>query len=632
MNKLAMRTPDLASVNVEKIAGLFPHCVTEAHGADGELQRKIDWDLLRQELSSDLIQGAEERYRLDWPGKRQALYTGNMPINKTLRPCRSDSVDFDRSENLFIEGDNLDVLKLLQHTYMGKVKMIYIDPPYNTGKDFIYRDNYATSRAEYLRRSSQVDDAGNRLVANNESNGRFHSDWLSMMYPRLRLAQKLLRDDGVIFISIDDNEQASLKRLCDEVFGEANFRNAILVKRGAKSVQAQFDTWDKLGQGSEYILFYSKNSTYRFPKIEKELENYKPGYWNNHWRGTDRPTMRYELLGIMPKHGQWRWSKQRSLSAIKNYQLMLSETQNTEESIKEEDIDRWYHSKGERIDLLRLSSNNKPEHFIPPTDSQLLTNVWFDLTSGGSFDIKNLMPTKLFNNPKSVNLLKRIFSFTSSSDIVLDFFSGSATTAHAVMQLNAEDGGNRKFIMVQLPEACDPKSEAYKAGYKTIADIGRERIRRAGAKILAGECHESWNKDVGFRSLLVDSSNMNNTYYSPAETQQGQLDLWAREYIKLERSGEDLLFQVLLDWGLGLTLPIERQQICGLEVFIVDDEQLVACFAQAGEIDDELFYQLAKRRPRRALFRSSGLTVDSTQTNAEQIFGLISPSTEIKIL
>ena len=627
-----MRTPDLASANVEKIAGLFPHCVTEAHGADGELQRKIDWDLLRQELSSDLIQGAEERYRLDWPGKRQALYTGNMPINKTLRPCRSDSVDFDRSENLFIEGDNLDVLKLLRHTYMGKVKMIYIDPPYNTGKDFIYRDNYATSRAEYLRSSSQVDDAGNRLVANNESNGRFHSDWLSMMYPRLRLAQELLRDDGVIFISIDDNEQASLKRLCDEVFGEANFRNAILVKRGAKSVQAQFDTWDKLGQGSEYILFYSKNSTYRFPKIEKELENYKPGYWNNHWRGTDRPTMRYELLGIMPKHGQWRWSKQRSLSAIKNYQLMLSETQNTEESIKEEDIDRWYHSKGERIDLLRLSSNNKPEHFIPPTDSQLLTNVWFDLTSGGSFDIKNLMPTKLFNNPKSVNLLKRIFSFTSSSDIVLDFFSGSATTAHAVMQLNAEDGGNRKFIMVQLPEACDPKSEAYKAGYKTIADIGRERIRRAGAKILAGECHEGWNKDVGFRSLLVDSSNMNNAYYSPAETQQGQLDLWAREYIKLERSGEDLLFQVLLDWGLGLTLPIERQQICGLEVFIVDDNQLVACFAQAGEIDDELFYHLAKLRPRRALFRSSGLTVDSTQTNAEQIFGLISPSTEIKIL
>ena len=637
-----MRTPDLASANVEKIAGLFPHCVTEAHDADGALRRKIDWDLLRQELSSDLVEGAEERYRLDWPGKLQALYTGNMPINKTLRPCRGDSVDFDRSENLFIEGDNLDVLKLLRHTYMGKVKMIYIDPPYNTGKDFIYRDNYATSRAEYMRSSSQVDDAGNRLVANNESNGRFHSDWLSMMYPRLRLAQKLLRDDGVIFISIDDNEQASLKRLCDEVFGEANFITSIPWQ---SRLSMQNDT--DLSVNHEYLLVYAKkrrlenrrlkesNATFWHDKdsfVFKPLPLDKSKFSNpdNDPRGlwkadpldapNVRPNLTYPIRNPLtgeehfPPNGRhWRMSADKLSSALKDGRIIFGKSGRGRPQIKS-----FYDEK----------------KYFGSIDNSWFAGDKVGTTTAGTKEMQSLFDVATFDTPKPISLLIKILklSFVEKSDIILDFFSGSATTAHAVMQLNAEDGGNRKFIMVQLPEACDPKSEAYKAGYKTIADIGRERIRRAGAKILAGECHEGWSKDVGFRSLLVDSSNMNNAYYSPAETQQGQLDLWAREYIKLERSGEDLLFQVLLDWGLGLTLPIERQQICGLEVFIVDDNQLVACFAQAGEIDDELFYHLAKLRPRRALFRSSGLTVDSTQTNAEQIFGLISPSTEIKIL
>ena len=637
-----MRTPDLASANVEKIAGLFPHCVTEAHDADGALRRMIDWDLLRQELSSDLIQGAEERYRLDWPGKRQALYTGNMPINKTLRPCRSDSVDFDRSENLFIEGDNLDVLKLLQHTYMGKVKMIYIDPPYNTGKDFIYRDNYAASKAEYLHRSSQVDDAGNRLVANNESNGRFHSDWLSMMYPRLRLAQKLLRDDGVIFISIDDNEQASLKRLCDEVFGEANFITSIPWQ---SRLSMQNDT--DLSVNHEYLLVYAKkrrlenrrlkesNATFWHDKdsfVFKPLPLDKSKFSNpdNDPRGlwkadpldapNVRPNLTYPIRNPLtgeehfPPNGRhWRMSADKLSSALKDGRIIFGKSGRGRPQIKS-----FYDEK----------------KYFGSIDNSWFAGDKVGTTTAGTKEMQSLFDVATFDTPKPISLLIKILklSFVEKSDIILDFFSGSATTAHAVMQLNAEDGGNRKFIMVQLPEYCDSKSEAYKAGYKTIADIGRERIRRAGAKILAGECHEGWNKDVGFRSLLVDSSNMNNAYYSPAETKQGQLDLWAREYIKSGRSGEDLLFQVLLDWGLGLTLPIERQQICGLEVFIVADNQLVACFAQAGEIDDELFYHLAKRRPRRALFRSSGLTVDSTQTNAEQIFGLISPSTEIKIL
>ena len=622
MNKLAMRTPDLASANVEKIAGLFPHCVTEAHDADGALRRMIDWDLLRQELSSDLVQGAEERYRLDWPGKRQALYTGNMPINKTLRPCRSDSVDFDRSENLFIEGDNLDVLKLLRHTYMGKVKMIYIDPPYNTGKDFIYRDNYATSRAEYMRSSSQVDDAGNRLVANNESNGRFHSDWLSMMYPRLRLAQELLRDDGVIFISIDDNEQASLKRLCDEVFGEGNF----VAQFVWKSKSGGANDSKNVASDHEYILAYGRD----LEKLKFKLDiNYET-------------TTRYNYEDEKGCYSLDRLDKQ-SLGYLESLDFPIcspdGKTYQVEHKNPDKKIARWRWGKKtveERYDELVFkwpyiyTKNYKKSGSIARS---LLIDDRFGRTRTGKTEFTNLFDYAYFSSPKPPSIIYFLQSITTGdSDIILDFFSGSATTAHAVMQLNAEDGGNRKFIMVQLPEACDPKSEAYKAGYKTIADIGRERIRRAGAKILAGECHEGWSKDVGFRSLLVDSSNMNDAYYSPAETKQGQLDLWAREYIKSGRSGEDLLFQVLLDWGLGLTLPIERQQICGLEVFIVDDNQLVACFAQAGEIDDELFYHLAKLRPRRALFRSSGLTVDSTQTNAEQIFGLISPSTEIKIL
>ena len=636
MNKLAMRTPDLASANVEKIAGLFPHCVTEAHDADGALRRMIDWDLLRQELSSDLIQGAEERYRLDWPGKRQALYTGNMPINKTLRPCRSDSVDFDRSENLFIEGDNLDVLKLLQHTYMGKVKMIYIDPPYNTGKDFIYRDNYAASKAEYLHRSSQVDDAGNRLVANNESNGRFHSDWLSMMYPRLRLAQKLLRDDGVIFISIDDNEQASLKRLCDEVFGEANF----VALFPWRSRTAKADVPYGVSKDNEWIIAYA-NPDFIAGRVGVR-KYYESSDIKDRWRLQDltknttkdeRPNSYFVMIN--PKTGDKFYPNENRTWSVtadtfqKYYESgkivfpgdydFLNIKRPAFRVFESEDINKAMTKYGVRSTRMSVST------CLPEKD--------VGRTEHGSKEIRELLDSQLFSYPKPSSLIQYLVSAScSDKDIILDFFSGSATTAHAVMQLNAEDGGNRKFIMVQLPEACDPKSEAYKAGYKTIADIGRERIRRAGAKILAGDCHEGWNKDVGFRSLLVDSSNMNNAYYSPAETQQGQLDLWAREYIKSGRSGEDLLFQVLLDWGLGLTLPIERQQICGLEVFIVDDNQLVACFAQAGEIDDELFYHLAKLRPRRALFRSSGLTVDSTQTNAEQIFGLISPSTEIKIL
>ncbi|MGB5157165.1 site-specific DNA-methyltransferase [Desulfobacterium sp. N47] len=666
MEKLKMHSPDLTEGNIEKIAGLFPNCVTESMDKNGKLKKSIDFDLLRQELSGTIVEGPQERYHLNWPGKREALLAANAPIAKTLRPCREESVDFDTTQNLFIEGDNLDALKLLQETYLGKIKMIYIDPPYNTGNDFIYEDDFAESTEEYLRKSNQKDEEGNRLVANTESNGRFHSDWLSMMYPRLKLARNLLSDDGLIFASIGPEEISNLKKIMDEVFGEANYRNSIAIKRGAKSVQAQFETWDKLGTAFEYLLLYSKISTYRFPKMVRELDDSKCGGWNNHWRGTDRPTMRYELFGITPDTGQWRWSKDRSVMAINNYQKMISEIGKTEIDITQETIDSWYLEQGADIDLLRLSSNGKPEHYIPPTDTTLLNDIWFHVPSTGSGIVKRLMGIKAFDNPKPLDLLKQACRFCPNDAIILDFYAGSATTAHAIMQLNAEDGGNRKFIMIQLPEPCDEKSEAFKAGYKTIAEIGKERIRRAGKQIrdelekrkdnnqkqLPLENSDSTSSfslhpssfqspssfilhpssfDIGFRVLKVASSSMSGIYYTPDAVQQTQLALFS-DNIKEDRSAEDLLFQVLLDWGVDLSLPIKKDAIAGKEVFFVDDNALAACFDKNGEITEDFIKELAKRKPLRVVFRDAGFKNDSVKINVEQIFKLLSPHTDVKTI
>jgi len=603
--------------------------------------------------------------------------TANAPIAKTLRPCREESVDFDTTKNLFIEGDNLDALKLLQETYLGKVKMIYIDPPYNTGNDFIYEDDFAENADEFLLRSNQKDDEGNRLVANTESNGRFHSDWLSMIYPRLKLAKKLLSDDGVIFISIGDEELSCLKQVCNEVFGEANYRNTIAIKRGAESVQAQFDKWDKLGTAFEYILLYSKQSMYRFPKMERELYDFKSGTWNNHWRGTDRPTMRYEIFGIIPESGQWRWSKERSFIAIKNYQRLLSDVGKNEQNLTQEDIDNWYSTQNQDTDLLRLSSTKKPEHFIPPTNSTLLNDVWFHIPSGGSSIVKQLMGFKAFDNPKPLGLIRQACLFCSDDAIILDFFAGSSTTAHAVMQLNAEDGGNRKFIMVQLPELCNEQSEAFKAGYETIAEISKERIRRAGKKIKDNGARmkdeestlfsDSDNSsfiphpsslDVGFRVLKVDSSNMAEVYYTPDAVKQEEL-FNAVDNIKPDRTPEDLLFQVLLDLSVDLSLPIRKMKIeIGMvnsekkkerdllseaenspftihnspfktyEVFFVDENALIACFDTG--VSEELVKELAQHKPLRVVFRDTGFTTDTVKINVDQIFKQLSPGTEVK--
>ena len=596
----------------------------------GKPELSVDFDRLRQELSGNLIKGNEERYQFTWPGKKQSILTANAPINKTLRPCREDSVDFDKTENLYIEGDNLDVLKLLRENYLGKVEMIYIDPPYNTGNDFVYEDDFVQSSDDYIECSGQKDDDGNRLVTNTESNGRFHTDWLNMMYPRLKVARDLLSENGFIFISIDDNEVENLRKICDEIFGEDNFRNQVVVRRGAKSVQAQFDTWDKLGQAVEYILIYSKRSDYRFPKQVRPIEEEKPGSWNNHWRGSDRPTMRYELFGITPKSGQWRWSKERSEQAIKNYERMLRDLGKTVDDVEQEDIDGWYAKQSDKPDLLRLSSQGKPEHYIPPTDTTLLNTSWMDLLVGSAAEVTSLFDgNKVFDTPKLTPVIMRMLNFVGDDALVMDFFSGSATTGQATFMKNAEDAGRRKFILVQLPEVTAENSIARKNGYKTICELGEERLRRAGALIKKSAQREGNKVDVGFRVLKLDSSNMKDVYYKPSDITN---DLFAKteDNIKEDRTDEDLLFQVMLEMSVPLSAKIRSEKISGRKVMIVDDDYLIACFDK--DITDDVVADIAKRKPQYFVMRDSSAMDDSVITNFETIFQTYSNDTVRKIL
>lgn len=650
-----MESLDMTKANIDKVAELFPQVVTEVADPTGAvdsegkplLRKAIDFEKLKLVLSAGtgsyvVADDERERYEFTWVGKRQAMIDAAMPIRKTLRPCPEQSKDWATTENLYIEGDNLEVLKLLQESYLGKVKMIYIDPPYNTGKDFIYKDNFTQSREEYEEELDMFDEEGNRLFQNTETNGRFHSDWCSMIYPRLQLARNLLTDDGVIFISIGDEEVGNLRKIADEIFGEANFRNQISIRRGAKSVQAQFDTWDKLGQNVEYLLLYTNDYSYRFPKQMKPLEESRSGMWNNHWRGTDRPTMRYEILGVNPTSGQWRWSKDRSLIAIENYNKMLAETGCSEDNITQYIIDEWYLKQLPDTDMLRLSATGKPEHYIPPTNETLLNNSWTDLLVGSSSEIGQLFDTKVFDTAKLTAVIKRMLNFVSKDSIILDFFSGSATTAHAVMQLNAEDGGNRKFIMVQLPEVCDEKSEAAKAGYATICEIGKERIRRAGAKIEEEQktktdglfAEDAKPLDTGFRVFKLDSTNMKDVYY--AAGQLSQKDLWDTvSNIKEDRSDIDLLYGCLLDWGVQLTMPHTTEKIEGFTVHTVDspltDEiDLIACFD--SEVSETVVRTIAKRKPMRALFRDSSFADSANKINVFEIFKSISPDTTVKVI
>lgn len=625
MDKLKMQSPNLVDANIEKIAALFPNCITEDRDENGILRRAVDFDQLRQELSPSLVDGPQERYTLNWPGKNEAILTANAPIAKTLRPCEEESVDFEKTKNIYIEGDNLDALKLLQETYLNKIKMIYIDPPYNTGNDFIYDDDFSEDTETFLKRSNQKDEAGNRLVANSESNGRFHSDWLSMIYPRLKLSRTLLREDGVIFISIDDNEMHNLRKVCDEVFGESNFVVEIIWKKRStppndKVIAAQH----------EYILCFAKNGNNAGLNLRhrsneqiaryKNPDNHLKGPWTagdlmaNVKGGRYVTSLYYPIINprtgqehYPSSNGNWRFNKDKIELLLKNNEIYFGEDDQGRPKLK-----RFLCDVKEGITWTSLWD------FVPfNTDgSKEMTEIFGNLST--------------FENPKPKGLiLETLRAGSSVSDIILDFFSGSATTAHAVMQLNAEDNGNRKFIMVQLPESCDEKSEAYKAGYKTIAEIGKERIRRAGKKIKEENQITAKNIDTGFRVFKVDTSNMRDVYYTPDELKQGNLELF-KDHIKHDRRPEDLLFQVFIDWGLELSLPITKESIDGKTVFFVDTNALIACFDFG--ITEELVKKLAKHKPLRAVFRDDAFGSDSVKINVEQIFRLLSPGTEVKAI
>ncbi|MBS6944217.1 MAG: site-specific DNA-methyltransferase [Ruminococcus sp.] len=627
MENLKMHTPDLADENFKKLAALFPNAVTETKDENGNVVRAIDADVLRQEISATVVEGPQERYQFTWPDKKKSVVLANQPIAKTLRLDREKSVGKDGTagnidtENIYIEGDNLDALKLLQETYLGKIKMIYIDPPYNTGNDFIYEDDFTQSTDDYLENSGQFDEEGNRLVQNTESNGRFHTDWLNMLYPRLRLAKDLLTDDGVIFISIDDNEYSHLKDICDEIFGSQSYLATFVWKRRASS---QMDR-SKCSADHEYILSYKGKEFNALRGTDKDFKGYSNpdndprGPWTTGdltvgMTGDMRPNQYYDLID--PKTGKIykpNYNRVWSYIPASMNQLIAENRIVFPEDTSKRPMKKRFASE--------LDSGTNPE------------STWLDkvgMNTEGTKQMYELFGKAFFSYTKPVSLVKELILQTANkNDIVLDFFSGSATTTHAVMQLNAEDSGHRKFIMVQLPEQTDAKSEAYKAGYKTICDIGEERIRRAGKKIKEESPLTTTDLDIGFRVFKVDSTNMEDVYYRPADYNQGQMELFA-DNIKSDRTPEDLLFQVMLDLGILLSSDIQETEIAGKKVFSVADGYLIACFDK--NVTEETVKAIAQKQPVYAVFRDSSMASDSVATNFEQIFETYSPRTQRKVL
>ncbi|MBR6523548.1 MAG: site-specific DNA-methyltransferase [Clostridia bacterium] len=712
MDKLKMHSVNMVDENIKKIGELFPNCVTERVGADGKIEHAIDFDVLKQELSSVVVEGNDERYQFTWPDKKKSVLLANAPIAKTLRPCKEESVDFDKTENLYIEGDNLDVLKLLQETYLGKIKMIYIDPPYNTGNDFVYEDDFSESAEEYLANSGQFDEQGNRLVANTESNGRFHTDWLNMIYPRLKLAKNLLSEDGVVFISIDDNETENLRKVGDEVFGEDNFIGKIVWQSTQKN-DPRF-----IAINHEYVLCYTKN---------KEIQNLA-GKWRTRHPLVEEMMSEYEKIRgkySLIEDIQSEWNK--VINKDKFFQLKHYKYVDYRGPYFAADISDPQR-KGPKHDFvihpitkqlckapaggyspreaeMRRRLENDEIHFGATheqvvcakkyliTAEDRLNSVYYEDGRRATKQLEALIGKGIFDHPKSEIMIKRLLSFVTNKDsVVLDFFSGSATTAHAVMQLNAEDGGNRKFIMVQLPEETEEKSEAYKAGYKNICEIGKERIRRAGNKIKEDICifkndYERLNKpesensqfvlkgfgslrsngvleskdytyeneqtgerkhekfetsdpknkyryhpellDTGFRVLKLDSSNMKDVYYTPDDYVPSLFDDLT-DNIKKDRTPEDLLFQVMLDLGILLSSKIEETTVAGKKVFSVEDGFLMACFDK--DVTDETITAIAKQKPYYFVMRDSSMASDSVAANFEQIFATYSPDTVRKVL
>jgi adenine-specific DNA-methyltransferase len=695
MEKLKMHSPDLSQENIAKIRALFPGCVSEAEDENGNLRLSVDFDQLRQELSDQIVEGPQERYRLDWPGKREALVTANTPIAKTLRPYRDESVEFDATRNLFIEGDNLDALKLLQDSFLGEVKLIYIDPPYNTGKDFIYKDNFVSSKDEYEKASGDRDEIGERLVANPETRGRYHSDWLSLIYPRLTVAKKLLSDDGIIMVSIDDYEQSSMRKLMDQIFGESNFIAQLVWEKGRKNDAKFFSV------GHEYMIIYAKNVTYLRDRKEAWREE-KPGareIWEEFLRlkgiyGDDYRSIETDLsqwYSDLPKsHPAKKWSRYKRVDKYGPW--------------RDRDIS-WPGGDGPKYDVIHPVTKQpcavpergwiyaspdemqrqiklglvefRDDHTEPPfrkahirpipeeadnvneadedeengDDTEFATQVrgsYFYKQSQVSVKyLRSLMGAKVFTNPKDHEELARLIEYVTPNNrsaLIVDFFAGSASTAEAVFKANAAYGTNHRFITVQLPESLlDAEASTTGTAKKTVraaiklmekngrplvlSEVSKERIRRAGEAALAGDRHEVWKGDVGFRVLKADTTNMQDVYYRPDEVAQKDL-LHAVDNIKPDRTTEDLLFQVLVDWGVDLTLPIRRETVQGKTIFFVDENALVACFDTG--VTEELVKELAGREPLRVVFRDTGFVSDAVKINVEQVFRQLSPGTDVK--
>lgn len=629
MDKIELGTPEGTAENIDKIAELFPQVMTEVENGEGTLERTVDFDSLR-DLLGDVAEGQRERYQFTWPGKREAKAEARRPIYKTMIPEPDKSKDWDTTENLYIEGDNLDALKILKETYAGKVKLIYIDPPYNTGHDFVYDDDFAKTRGEYDAESGDFDEEGGRLVANTEGNGRFHSDWCSMIYPRLLLARDLLTSDGSILLSIDANEVKNLRAICDEIFGAQCFKNCIAVRRGIKNVQAQFDDIAALSQGHEYILLYSRNATNRFHKLSLAHDG-KPGKWDTFWRGTDRPSMRYELFGETPHSGQWRWEKGRAYTAVSNYNTFLKDAAGSM-SLDEYYLDNLA-ATNEKMNFVRKNEDGTVQYYVPPSTGKLLSDNWMDLTLSGN-------ETDTFDTEKSVAIIQRIVEWLApSNSIVLDFFSGSGTTAHAVIEANKNDNGQRRFIMVQLPENCGDNPSAIKHGYKTLCDLGEDRINRAGAKIAADIDKENEQlelgagpkpyPDLGFRVLRIDSSNFKDFYLTPGETSQESLFDFA-DNVKEGRSDLDLLFEVLPKLGIPYSAKIEERMLAGKKVYFVDGDKLAACFD--ANVGSDTIEEMAKAKPWYAVIRDSSMADDATHANYEELFRTYSPDTVPQVI
>lgn len=701
MEKLKMHSPNLTQDNVARIRELFPGCVTEAKGEDGRVKLAVDFDQLRQELTDSIIEGPQERYHLNWPGKREALLTANAPIAKTLRPFRDESVDFDTTKNLFIEGDNLEALKLMQENYLGQVKLIYIDPPYNTGKDFIYRDNFTATKEAFEKVSGDRNQEGGRLVSNPETRGRFHTDWLNMIYPRLTLAKRLLSDDGLILISIDDAEQASLRRVCDQIFGEQNFVSQLVWEKGRKNDAKYFSI------GHEYMLVYAKDVVFlrergevwreekpgareiwseflRLQKIHgedyaamesaiskwysdlpkghpsKKWARYKRvdknGPWRDRdisWPGGDGP--RYDVIHpetkqpcVVPEAG-WRYSTPEEMQRQIKLGLVEFRQDHTEPPF------RKAHIRPIPDEAIEDQTDADEEVSDEDTDAELATQVrgsyFYKQSQVAVKYLRKLMGAKVFSNPKDHEELARLIEYMTPLDreaIIMDFFAGSGTTAEAVMRANAVYGTNHRFILVQLPENLeDALASTTGTAKKTVqsaiklltknarplllSEVTKERIRRAGAATLKDSSHEQWEKDTGFRVLKVDTSNMADVYYSPDALDKAKLELFV-DNIKPDRTPEDLLFQVMLDWGVDLGLSISKQIIQGKDVFFVDENSLAACFDANSGVDEDFVKELAKRQPLRVVFRDAGFKDSAVKINVEQIFKLLSPATEVKCI